>query len=133
MCGRTDAPSAAVVVRTGFPGLKAVARPGGGQAGPNPGSAFSSSPARPTPERLIDVARSHWASENSLHRVLDTVFAEDNAGVRKDNAPQDLATITRLALNIARLHPDRTTPIRRKLLRAAWHETFFFELIRHMR
>jgi hypothetical protein len=31
------------------------------------------------------------------------------------------------------MHPDQKTPMRRKLMRAAWNEDFFFELIRHMR
>lgn len=129
----TIAPAAALAVQTGFPGLKAVARLRVEQDGAEPEERFYLLSRRLTPERLIDVARSHWAIENSLHWVLDTVFAEDNARARKDNAPQNLATIRRLALNIARLHPDKKTPIRRKLLRAAWDETFFFELIRHMR
>ncbi|TFF18023.1 ISAs1 family transposase, partial [Jiella endophytica] len=50
----------------------------------------------------------------------------------KDNAPQNLAVLRRLALNVARLHPDKT-PMRRKLLKAGWDESFFFDLIRHMR
>jgi len=126
------APAAALAAQTGFPGLKAVARLTVEQPGAEPEERFYILSRRLTPERLIDVVRSHWAIENSLHWVLDTVFAEDNARSRKDNAPQNLATIRRLALNIARLHPDRKTSMRRKLLRAGWEEKFFFELIRHM-
>jgi predicted transposase YbfD/YdcC len=128
----TVAPAAAMAVQTGFAGLKAVARLSIEQDGAEPEQRFYLLSRRLTPERLIQVARSHWAIENSLHWVLDTVFAEDNARARKDNAPQNLATIRRLALNIARMHPDKT-PMRRKLKRAAWDDNFFFELISHMR
>lgn len=85
-----------------------------------------------TPEELLDITRSHWAIENNLHWVLDTAFAEDAARSRKNHAPQNLAIMRRLALNIATLHPEKA-PMRRKLKKAAWNETYFLELITHMR
>lgn len=41
-----------------------------------------------TPQRRIEVARTHWTIENQLHWVLDVDFAEDVARSRKDNAPR---------------------------------------------
>ena len=126
------ASAAALAVNTGFPGLKAVARLTVEQPGAEPEERFYVLSRKLAPERLIAVTRSHWAIENSLHWILDTAFAEDHARSRKGNAPQNLAAVRRLALNVARLHPDKT-PMRRKLLRAGWDESFFFDLIRHMR
>lgn len=129
----TVVPAAAMALRTGFPGLKAVARLVLERPGKKPEERFYLLSRRFTPERLMAIARQHWSIENQQHWVLDVVYEEDKARNRKDNAPENLAILRRLALNIARLHPDQKTPMRRKLLRAAWNDTFFFELISHMR
>ena len=86
-----------------------------------------------TPARLLDIVRTHWSVENGLHWALDVTLDEDLARNRKDNAPANLAVLRRLALNVARAHPDTKTSLRRKLLRAGWDNTFLFDLIRHMR
>jgi len=85
------------------------------------------------PERLLAISRSHWDIENGLHWALDVTLDEDAARNRKDNAPANLAILRRLALNVARHHPDTKTSLRRKLLRAGWDENYLFDLIRHMR
>src|SRR5205823_3939512 len=59
-----------------------------------------------SPKRLLHITRSHWAIENQLHWVLDVHFAEDRNRARKDNAPENLAILRRLALNILRAHPN---------------------------
>ena len=84
------------------------------------------------PKRLLHVARSHWAIENRLHWVLDVNFAEDSNRARKDNAPENLAILRRLALNILRAHPDSTS-LRRKIKRAAWNDAFLMACLSHMR
>lgn len=127
------APAGALAAASGFPHLQAVARIIHERKGKESEERFYLLSRRFTPERLMTIARQHWSIENNLHWTLDTVFFEDAARSRKDNAPQNLATMRRLALNIARMHPDKKTPMRRKLMRAAWNEDFFFELIRHMR
>lgn len=83
-------------------------------------------------QRLIEVARAHWTIENQLHWVLDVAFDEDAARSRKDHAPQNLALIRKLALNILRNHPDKGS-IKGKIKRAAWNNDFLFEAIAHMR
>src|SRR6201996_9624375 len=70
-------------------------------------------------KRLLQVTRSHWGIENRLHWVLDVHFAEDSNRARKDNAPENLAILRRLALNILRSHPHRAS-LRRKIKRAGW-------------
>jgi predicted transposase YbfD/YdcC len=83
-------------------------------------------------KRLLQVARSHWTIENQLHWVLDVHFDEDGNRARKDSAPENLAILRRLALNILRSHPD-PTPIRRKIKRAGWDDAFLLAMLSHMR
>src|ERR1700736_1652670 len=85
-----------------------------------------------SPKRLLHVTRSHWGIENQLHWVLDVHFAEDANRSRKDNAPENLAILRRLALNILRTHPDRAS-IRRKIKRAGWDDAFLMATLSHMR
>jgi predicted transposase YbfD/YdcC len=81
---------------------------------------------------LLQIVRSHWAIENQLHWILDVVFDEDGSRVRKDNGPENLAILRRMAFNIIRAHPEKIS-MRRKLKRAAWNETFLINLLSHMR
>jgi len=85
-----------------------------------------------SPRRLLHVTRSHWGIENKLHWVLDVHFAEDGNRARKDNAPENLAILRRLALNILRVHPDRAS-LRRKIKRAGWDNAFLIGALSHMR
>jgi predicted transposase YbfD/YdcC len=48
--------------------------------------------------------RSHWAIENSLHWVLDMSFGDDQSRIRKENAPQIMAIIRHMALNLLQLY-----------------------------
>jgi predicted transposase YbfD/YdcC len=83
-------------------------------------------------KQLIDVARTHWTIENQLHWVLDVAFEEDAARSRKDNAPQNLALLRKLALNMLRSHPEKGS-IKGKIKRAAWNDAFLLSVLGHMR
>ncbi len=85
-----------------------------------------------SPTRLLHITRSHWSIENQLHWVLDVHFDEDGNRARKDNAPENLAILRKLALNILRSHPDRAS-IRRKIKRAGWDDAFLMAMLSHMR
>jgi predicted transposase YbfD/YdcC len=85
-----------------------------------------------SPTRLLHVTRSHWTIENQLHWVLDVHFGEDANRARKDNAPENLAILRRLALNMLRSHPDPAS-IRRKIKRAGWDDAFLLATLGHMR
>ena len=54
-------------------------------------------------EKILKKIRSHWAIENSLHWVLDLSFGDDQSRIRKDNAPQVMAIIRHMALNLLQL------------------------------
>jgi predicted transposase YbfD/YdcC len=78
--------------------------------------------------RLIAIVRSHWGIENQVHWILDVVLAEDANRARKDAAPENLAVLRRLALNLLRTHPEPIS-MRRKINAAAWDDTFLLSLL----
>jgi predicted transposase YbfD/YdcC len=89
--------------------------------------------SRYTPaKKLLQIVRSHWSIENQLHWILDVVFSEDANRVRKGNAPENLAILRKLALNIIRAHPEKIS-MRRKIIRAGWNNAFLLSLLSHMR
>lgn len=118
-----------------FPGLAAVGRIEAERTGPTGQVAtdtrYVALSKKLPPAKLLEVVRAHWSVENNLHWQLDVVFNEDDARSRKDNAPQNLAVIRRMALDILNAHPDKRS-IARKTKLAAWRQDFFFELFTHM-
>jgi predicted transposase YbfD/YdcC len=126
-------PAPHIAVTHDFPGLAAVARVESRRGADEPVTRIFLLSKRFPAEKLLEIVRSHWSIENTLHWTLDVTLDEDLARNRKDNGPANLAVLRRLALNIARAHPDTKTSLRRKLLRAGWDEDYLFDLIRHMR
>lgn len=125
-----------LAVKHDFPGIAAVARvtcrrrPQGGRSEPLT-RYFLLSKYLPA-KRLLQVTRSHWSIENQLHWVLDVVFDEDGNRARKDHAPENLAILRGLALNILRSHPSRIS-LRQKVKRAGWDDAFLLSMLSHMR
>jgi predicted transposase YbfD/YdcC len=68
---------------------------------------------------LLRTARDHWKIENHLHWRLDVTFGEDHSRARKDNAPQNIAVLRKIAINILSRDTHRL-PTKHKILRAAW-------------
>jgi predicted transposase YbfD/YdcC len=120
-----------------FPGVVALARITsrrralGGRAEPPQVRYFLLSKYIPA-KRLLHIVRSHWGIENQLHWVLDVVFNEDRNRTRKDNAPENLAILRKLALNLVRSHPAATS-LRQKIKRAGWDDAFLLGMLSHMR
>ena len=140
--GRRERRSAAVVPVSqmtntcGFPGLAAIGRIEAERTTANGKTTVDTRyivlSRRLPPRKMLEVVRTHWTVENQLHWTLDVVFDEDDARSRKNYAPENLAVIRRLALNILRAHPDEATP-GRKMRRAALDTAFFFQLFAYMR
>ena len=83
-------------------------------------------------KKLLEIVRSHWSVENQMHWILDVVFAEDANRARKDAAPENLAVLRRLALNLLQAHPEPIS-MRRKINAAAWDDAFFLSLFNQKR
>jgi predicted transposase YbfD/YdcC len=81
-----------------------------------------------SPERFGEVVRAHWGVENSLHWVLDVVMNEDHARNRLDHAPENLAILRHMALNIVTREKSKIST-RRKFLKAGWNNEFLSSLL----
>jgi len=73
--------------------------------------------------------RNHWSIENQLHWYLDIVFDEDRQRVRSDHAPENMATLRKMALQILLQHKGKDS-LKKVRKRAAWNEEFLVEILR---
>jgi predicted transposase YbfD/YdcC len=81
-----------------------------------------------SPERFNDVVRAHWGIENQLHWRLDVVMNEDHDRSRLDHAPQNLAVLRHMALNVMQKDPTKGS-LRGKFKRAGWDDTYLSKLL----
>lgn len=79
-------------------------------------------------QRLLAATRPHWSVENTFHWTLDVLLSEDASRVRLDPAPENLALIRPIALNLLKRHPAKLS-LKPKRLRPALHDSFLFELL----
>ena len=74
--------------------------------------------------------RAHWGIENRLHWMLDVVFREDLARLRRANAPENMAIVRHTALNLlSKARPTTSFKNRRK--KAGWNVDYLENLLRH--
>jgi predicted transposase YbfD/YdcC len=81
-----------------------------------------------SPERLNEVVRSHWGVENRLHWRLDVVMNEDQDRSRLGHAPENLAVLRHMALNVMQKDPTKGS-LRGKFKRAGWEDAYLAKLI----
>ena len=84
-------------------------------------------------QRLNQVIRSHWQVENRLHWVLDLAFHEDASRVRADHAPENLAIIRHLALNLLRRDPTRRIGLANSRFKAALNDAYLRSILAGVR
>ena len=72
--------------------------------------------------------RSHWGIENSMHWILDVVFHEDLSRIRTDHAPQNMALLRKMALNMIKANKGKSS-VKTARLKAAWNTESLQQLI----
>lgn len=80
-------------------------------------------------QELSQSIRGHGSIENQLHWVLDVEFNEDSSRIRKDNAPENLAIIRHIALNLLKQDKTEKGSIRSKRNRAGWDNNYLLEIL----
>jgi predicted transposase YbfD/YdcC len=81
-----------------------------------------------SPERFLEVVRSHWGVENRLHWRLDVVMSEDQQRARCDNGPHNLSVLRHMTLNVMQKDPSKGS-LRGKRKRASWDENYLRTLL----
>lgn len=78
------------------------------------------------------LVRNHWSIENGLHWQLDVSFREDQSRIRKNNAPENMATLRKIALQaLKQVNDKQSIKSRRKI--AGWNNEYLIQILRNMR
>lgn len=80
-------------------------------------------------KRILHVVRRHWAIENELHWVLDVAMNEDHNRVHKDQAPENMAVLRHMALNLLKQEKTAKGGIHAKQLQAAWSNDYLCKIL----
>lgn len=80
-------------------------------------------------KRILHVVRRHWAIENELHWVLDVAMNEDHNRVHKDQAPENMAVLRHMALNLLKQEKTAKGGIHAKQLQAAWNNDYLAKIL----
>ena len=78
--------------------------------------------------RFAQAVRQHWGIENSVHWVLDIGFREDESRIRTGHAPENMAVLRHIALNVLR-NDDTRLGIKNQRLKAGWDTDYLTHLL----
>jgi predicted transposase YbfD/YdcC len=81
-------------------------------------------------KKALETIRSHWGIENRVHWILDMSFGEDQSKIRKENAPQNMAIVRHMALNLLRIAKQNNQKYKRVSIKglrkmAGWNDEVF--------
>lgn len=82
-----------------------------------------------TAQRALAICRDQWQIENDLHWVLDIAFNQDHNRVHKDHAPENLAVLQHIALNLVKQEKSSRSSIKTKRLRAGWDDNYLLQIL----
>lgn len=75
------------------------------------------------------LVRNHWSIENQLHWKLDVVFQEDMSRTKTGNAPENMATARKLALQLLNRVQDRES-IKNRRKMAGWDDNYLLNILK---
>ena len=83
----------------------------------------------PDARQIANAVRSHWGIENSLHWILDVALREDDCRIREGHAPQNMATMRHITINMLKKDDKSKLSIRRKRLVAGWKNSYLQQIL----
>lgn len=78
---------------------------------------------------FVTMIRQHWDIENKLHWSLDVTFNEDRSRIRKEHAPENMASLRRIALNLLRQEQSQPISLRQKRLLCGLDEHYLLTVL----
>jgi len=90
---------------------------------------ISSLPAQA--KAALKAVRGHWGIENSLHWCLDVAMREDASRIRRDHAPENVAVLRHIALNLLKQEMSCKLGLKRKQLKAGWDHDYLLKVLRN--
>jgi predicted transposase YbfD/YdcC len=81
-------------------------------------------------KKALRSVRGHWAIENQLHWCLDISFREDDCRTREGNAPENLAIIRHIGINLLKQENSCKLGIKSKRLKAGWDEGYLLKVLK---
>ncbi|MFL5801732.1 MAG: ISAs1 family transposase [Roseiflexaceae bacterium] len=73
--------------------------------------------------------RGHWQIENQLHWRLDVIMDEDDAHIRMNHGPENMAVLRHMAINLLKHEPSKMS-IQSKRLQAACNNEYLEKVIK---
>ena len=80
-------------------------------------------------QAFLKSVRDHWQIENGLHWVLDVAFREDESRIRMDHAPQNMALLRHIALNLLKQESSVKVGIVAKRKMAGWDNDYLLKVL----
>ena len=78
---------------------------------------------------FVTMIRQHWDIENKLHWSLDVTFNEDRSRIRKEHAPENMAAVRHVALNLLRQEHSHHISLRQKRLLCSLDEHYLLTVL----
>jgi len=82
-----------------------------------------------TAQTALIAIRQHWGIENTLHWILDMSFNEDYSRIRKKNAPQVMAIIRHIALNLLQRYKPKRQSIKGLRKICSWDDSTLTQVV----
>jgi predicted transposase YbfD/YdcC len=80
-------------------------------------------------DAFVTMIRQHWDIENKLHWSLDVTFNEDCCRIRKGHAPENVAAVRHIALNLLRQERTHHISLRQKRLLCSLDEHYLLTVL----